>query len=257
MVGRTWTDAVLLLPGQPRTTLDLSARPCRTTQQAGRAAHRLGAEYVALALACVLLCQPARADQEFWPELDVYSPTFGPWQFLLKTAGTRDRDTGDAVDSQVTGYAIYKLNDNIVFRAGVNYSDKPPASAGEGHSVDRLFLFEFRYIWHPNELTRIENRARIDLGNDNGKDYQRYRDRVRVKYQTHPWGWEVTPFGNIEGYYDSRYDTINRWRLEVGFTTPIGRCKCAEMELYWGRQHDIVPSAKYADGIGLELDVSL
>jgi hypothetical protein len=217
--------------------------------------------WLALAtLGPMLISSPAEAEDtttEFWPELRVWIPVVPSTRILFDATHTRDSQTGDPVNAELAAYVHYALDKNIGFRGGVSYSEKPPATAGEGHSTSRLFALMFYYIWYPGEGVRIENRVRADLGNDNGADYQRYRDRLRLKVQTHVWGHEVTPYTNLEAYYDTRYDSFNRWRFELGFQTPVGRCQCADINAYFGRQRDTEPSLKYTNGIGIKLEVRL
>jgi hypothetical protein len=65
----------------------------------------------------------------------------------------------------------------------------------------------------------------------------------------------VNPYGNLEAYYDSRYDTISRYRLEIGATTLLS--KDIEVDLYAGRQRDTRPSDKYTNGIGVTVSLYL
>lgn len=199
----------------------------------------------------------AETNTEFWPELRVWVPVVDSTRILLDATHTRDSDTGDPVNAELSAYVHYALDRNIGFRGGVSYSEKPPQTAGEDRSIARLFALMFYYTWYPAEGVRVENRVRADFGNDNGTDYQRYRDRLRLKVQTHAWGHEVTPYTNLEAYYDTRYDSFNRWRFELGFQTPVGRCKCADLNAYFGRQRDTEPSLKYTNGIGVKFEVRL
>jgi uncharacterized protein DUF2490 len=211
------------------------------------------------ALSLLPFGRQAHADTatEFWPELRVWIPVAPATRILVDTTGTRDSDTGERVNSDLAVYVHYALDKNMGFRAGVSYSEKPPESAGEERAISRLFALMFYYTWYPAGGARLENRVRADLGNDNGRDYQRYRDRLRLKVQTQAWGHEVTPYTNLEAFYDTRYDSFNRWRFELGFQTAVGHCKCADINAYFGRQRDTVPNLKYTNGIGIKLEVRL
>jgi Protein of unknown function (DUF2490) len=193
---------------------------------------------------------------EFWPELRLWIPLDedAAWRALLTTSGIRDRDTGQRIEAQGAGYIDYRLDKNISFRTGYSYADDKSASTGKT-TVDRIFNFAFTYTWHPGDHTIIANRARIDAGNDGGTSYQRYRDRLRIEHQLPVFGHEFSPYGQLEAYYDSRYDTVNRYRLEVGSLTHIGRH--VELDTYFGRQRDTAPSLKYTNGIGLTINVYL
>ena len=196
----------------------------------------------------------ADTSTEFWPELDVWIRINDPMRVLLEAAGTRDRDTGERVDSERDIYLDYKLSGQISFRGGYNYSVTPP-SGDKGRGVDRRFVLDFYYRWAPYADMTVTSRTRVDFGDDDGTNYQRIHDRIRLEYKTHAWSHAVTPYGDIEGFYDSRYNAVNRWRLEAGATMPIG--KCAEIDTYFARQRDSEPALKYTNAIGLTLNVYL
>jgi hypothetical protein len=198
----------------------------------------------------------ARADtSQVWPELDLWSPTFDSTRVILRAATVRDSDSGERVNAAAKLLVDYQLSSSISLRAGYSYASTPPASAGEHHSIDRYAILQMTYLWVLDSGVHLSNRIRTDLGNDNGVDYQRYRDRVQAEYKTHIDSQEVTPYGNLEAYYDSRYQGVSRYRLEIGATTPLA--KAGELDLYIARQRDVRPSLKVTDAIGVTLNIWL
>jgi Protein of unknown function (DUF2490) len=196
----------------------------------------------------------AQTDTEFWPELDVWIRINESLRVLLEAAGTRDRDTGERVESERDVYLDYRLNDQISLRTGYVYDVTPPLGEQE-RGVDRRFVLDFNYRWVPYPDMAVTSRTRVDLGDDQGTKYRRLQDRVRLEYKTHIWAHELTPYGDIEGFYDSRYNAISRWRLELGTSTPLG--KCAELDIYLARQRDSGSTLQYTNAIGLTLSVFL
>jgi len=197
----------------------------------------------------------AQTSEEFWPELDTWVKLSEATRLLFTTDGTRDRDSGDRTNAEWAGYIDYRYSDRIAFRAGYLYSNTPPEAPGEGHSVERRWVMDVSYNWKLNEATKLTNRVRADLRDIAGDSSYRVRDRLKVEYETH-WGRQVVnPYGNIEAYYDSRYDTVSRYRLEIGATTPLS--KDIEIDLYVGRQRDTEPGNKYVNGIGFTLNLYL
>jgi hypothetical protein len=146
------------------------------------------------------------------------------------------------------------LSEQISLRAGYTYAVTQP-SGDKGPGVDRRFVMDFNYRWRPYPDMTITSRTQVDLGNDDGTTYQRVHERIRLEYKTHVWSHETTPYGDIEGFYDSRYSALNRWLLELGTATPIG--KYVELDTYFARQRDSVPTLKYTNAIGLTLNVYL
>jgi len=211
--------------------------------------------FTALALALLAGTAHAQTSDEFWPELDTWIKLDDATRILLTTAGTRDRDTGDRVNSDVAAYVDYRFSDRISFRAGYDYSDTPPTEPGEGHSVERRWVLDTSYNWKLDEATKLTNRVRTDLRDVAGSYSYRIRDRLKLEHETHVGRQPVAPYADFEAYYDSRYDTVSRYRLEIGATTPLS--KDIEIDLYLGRQRDTQPSDKYANGIGVTLNLYL
>jgi hypothetical protein len=197
----------------------------------------------------------AEVSNEFWPELDTWIKLNDTTRILLTTDGTRDRDSGDRINSEAASYLEYRYNDSVAFRAGYAYSDTPPANPGESHSVERRWILDFSYGWRLGDATKLTDRVRADLRDIDGSSSTRLRDRLKVEYDTHVGHQAVNPYANLEVYYDSRYDAVGRYRLEVGAATPLS--KDIELDLYFGRQRDIRPGNKYTDGIGLTLNLYL
>ncbi len=208
-----------------------------------------------LVLAFLAATVRAETNSEFWPELDTWIRLNDATRLLLITNGTRDRDSGDQVNAEGQAYVDYRYSNRISFRAGYVYSDTPPATPDQGHSVERRWVFDFSYNWKLDESTKLTNRVRTDLRDIAGDSSYRIRDRLKLEHDTKLGRQTVTPYGNLEAFYDSRYDTVSRYRLEIGATTPLS--KDIEIDLYVGRQRDTQPSDKYTNGVGITLNLYL
>ena len=95
----------------------------------------------------------------------------------------------------------------------------PPTEPGEGERIERRWMLDTSYNWKLDDATKLTNRVRTDLRDIEGANSYRIRDRLKLEHETHVGRQAVTPYGNIEAFYDSRYDTVSRYRLEVGATT--------------------------------------
>jgi hypothetical protein len=215
----------------------------------------MGLVFASIALALVAGAARAEVSNEFWPELDTWIGLNNATRFLLMTGRTRDRDTGDRINSEAAAYLDYRYSDRISYRAGYAYSDTPPANAGESHSLERRWMVDFSYNWQFGDVTKLTDRVRVDLRNIDGASSTRIRDRLKMEFATHLGHQAVTPYGNLEVFYDTRYDAVSRYRLELGASTPLS--KGIAIDLYVGRQRDTRPSNKYTNGIGLTLNLYL
>jgi hypothetical protein len=192
---------------------------------------------------------------EFWPELDAWLPLTQPTRLLFTVSGTRDRETGDRTDADLALYIDYRASDRISWRAGYVYSSGKPASAEEEGSVENRLVGDFNYRWAFGNATRLTDRTRLDLRDVDGDFSYRLRNRLRLEYETHVRSWTVTPYVNVEAFYDDRFHAVSRYRLELGGTASITRA--VEVEVYVGRQRDSHPSTKCTNGIGLTLTLTM
>ena len=209
------------------------------------------------AMVLALLAGAVRADtnSEFWPELDTWIRLNDATRLLFITESVRDHDSGDRVNADVQGYVDYRYSSRISFRAGYEYANTPPTTPDEGHSIEHRWIFDFNYNWTFDEATKLTNRIRTDLRDVAGDDSYRIRDRLKLEHEMRLGRQAVTPYGDIEAFYDSRYDTVSRYKLEIGATTPLS--KDIEVDLYVGRQRDTQPSDKYTNGVGITLSLHL
>lgn len=242
---------------QKRGGVHWSYIPSAKSNSRRNATHCCGIPAVAL-LVAGLACGSgtARADTstEFWPELDVWIRINDSLRAMLQAAGTRDRDTGERVNSEKDIWFDYRLNEEISFRTGYNYAVTPPSGTKAG-GIDRRFVFDFDYRWKFYPDFALTARTRLESGDDDGTTYRRVHERLRLEYTTHVHGHEVTPYADVEPYYDTRYNALNRWRIELGASTPIA--KCVEIDAYVARQRDTEPALKYTNAIGLTLVLNL
>ncbi len=135
------------------------------------------------------------------------------------------------------------------------YANTPPASPDEGHSIEHRWVLDFYYKWKFDEATKLTNRVRNDFRDDAGTTSYRLRDRLKLEHETRLGQQPVTPYADIEAFYDSRYDTVSRYKFDIGATTMLS--KDIEIDLYFGRQRDTQPRTQYVNGVGLTLSLYL
>jgi hypothetical protein len=76
-----------------------------------------------------------------------------------------------------------------------------------------------------------------------------------LEHETRIGQQPVTPYGDVEAFYDSRHDSVSRYKFDIGVTTPLS--KDIVIDLYFGRQRDTQPSTSYVNGIGITLSLYL
>jgi hypothetical protein len=172
--------------------------------------------------------------KEFWPEIDIWYKVTPAWRFsiylpLSKNIETNYREGGFVMQ---TDYSWGKTNKilymrmldseraekikSMMLRGGylVGYSLE---DNGQTYSENTAFTEFHLRIPLKGELL-ISHRLRADLrwlGQDN-EFSQRFRYRLMIEKELHDNKVSYVPYFNVEPYYDSRYNTINRIRLIGG-----------------------------------------
>jgi hypothetical protein len=189
--------------------------------------------------------------REFWPELDLWVRLSKPARLLFTAAGTRDREDGDKTDATLGAYFDYRTSERISLRAGYVYVRGVATEPGEFDSFENRLVFDFNYRWRLTDRALLVDRTRVDLRDREGDDSWRVRNRLRLEYETKLREVAINPYASIEAYYDSRFDSVSRYRFEGGAVIPQGRH--LEWDVYVGRQRDSQSSMRYTNGLGLTL----
>jgi uncharacterized protein DUF2490 len=96
---------------------------------------------------------------------------------------------------------------------------------------------------------RIVNRVRGDLRWVNNVYSYRVRDRIHVQRHGKSGLPAFAPYGTVEGYYDSRYNTIARVAGRLGGEWRLH--KPASLDVYVARQNNSRSAPRYVNALGI------
>ena len=80
-------------------------------------------------------------------------------------------------------------------------------------------MLDYNHRWKIGEPRLLTDRTRVDLRNKEGSTSQRLRNRLQYEYEMQVGGSTFVPYTNFELYYKTRYDTIARYKIELGATS--------------------------------------
>jgi hypothetical protein len=200
-----------------------------------------------------LLARTACADttHEFWPELDLWYRFNERLQLLLVTAGERDSDSGDRIKDQGAGYLDARLSDHISLRGGYVYQTNV-GTHGSPDKLEHRGVLDFTYRWQITAGGQLADRTRVDIRDIEGDGSYRVRNRLRFEQGFKLTRGTLVPYGQVEAFYDSRYDTVSRLVVRSGSTVRIGRY--FEPDLYLAWQRDTQPSRQDVLAVGITLN---
>jgi len=195
----------------------------------------------------------AETTREFWPELQAWWRLSPSTQLLFNPAPTRSAESDDRTAVDWGLYLDYRVpKDPASYRIGYVYSVSHPTNP-ESRSVEHRIVADYNYRWKIGEAGLLTDRTRLDLRDKEGVTSQRLRNRLQVEVETTLGDTPFVPYGNAELYYDTRYDTIARYKFELGATFVCS--PQVELTPYVSRQTDTQPQRQNVNALGLILAV--
>jgi len=196
--------------------------------------------------------------KEIWPEVDVFIPLKPTLRLFFMSALTKAEETKDNLEGSVQASLDYLPNQRIVLRNGYSYGF---SLGGKDPFKEHRIIFEqtFRQSIPLDILVADRNREEIRIVN--GETSARYRNRLTVEREFHIGRFAPAPYGSAEVFYDNRFDTWNRNRLNVGIQLPLKRgfplVKLVDpkrqviLDLYFSRQNDSRSSPIHVQAVGI------
>lgn len=211
------------------------------------------------------------SSQEFWPEIDVWYKLTPSWRTSVLIPLSRNIETNYREGSFVLqldyswgkskhGLFMRMFDDDQASRIKNNMirggylSGRSLGDEGESFSENTAFG-EFHYRIPYKGAFLVTHRLRTDfrwLGSEN-EFSQRLRYRLMIEKELKAKKVSIVPYINAEAYYDSRFNTINRFRGIVG--TSISWSKRFAIEGNFTYQYDSQSSVTnlYATNLILHL----
>jgi hypothetical protein len=221
----------------------------------------------------VALPAPAEERSEFWPELDGYFKLSERTRLFLSTALTRAEETQSAAGStqyqdvqvgvhlDVTldpllrpalSQGDWQRNRYLWMRVGFLYGRSFGDAEATSSYRERSGIFELTGRTPPLAGgIEVITRFRWDARDVNDRYSNRFRLRLQVEKSLSLGGHTVVPFANAETFYDTRFDTWNRQRYQLGAELELNRSWRLEPSLY--RQNDSRSEPARINAFGLAL----
>jgi hypothetical protein len=203
---------------------------------------------IAALLPCLLSAQSVVTEN--WPGLDIYWRPAEHQRTFLEASAVAERE-GAKRDAAIGFYQDYLSLPFGYVRGGYRFTfSTRDASYRESRIVAEAVAS--KAVW---SRFRALNRTRAEWRWINGEPSYRVRDRVQVQLvstATHGPAW--TPYGTIEAYYDSRYNTISRIGERVGTEARISRR--VSTDIYAARQDNSRGSPQAVNALGVTLKLS-
>lgn len=208
----------------------------------------------------------ARAQWEFWPEVDVFNRFDSQWRLFSLLSLSHNKET-KYKDFQVGTHIEYSMLplDPLLgavsadferyrllqFRLGYRYAQALGADADEYKEHRIVAEATIRLAITEKILTSDRNAA--DVRWILGKYSWRYRNRLRVEREFVTDLIVLNPYVSAEIWYDSRYATFNRQVYCVGVEYKVS--KLLVLEAYVAGQYDSRSGTPHNNALGLTVNV--
>jgi len=164
--------------------------------------------------------QEAETSSQFWPEVDVYVSLNEKFRLFFLATTTKLEETRGNTEGWVGAHLDYHVRKNVSLRTGYRYGFSLGGS--DPFKEHRIILEQTVRQPLPLEIL-LSDRNREDLRWVNGEFSARYRNRVTLEREFKVLSRSVTPYGSVEAFYDSRFDTWNRNRIMAGVQLTLKR----------------------------------
>jgi len=224
---------------------------------------------VAFLLAWPVLAQEAQ--NELWPELNVFVKLSENSRLYLLASGTRVEEQGNS-DGQLGVHLDFfttpilknrmertarriDVAKNKFLQIRIGYLFSRSSKSSSNPFVEHTPMFETSPRYYLPKQILLTERAKVDLRFVDGVFTPRFRDRLRVERTLRVSRTAITPYAHVEAFYDWRYDTWHRFRYAGGVEWELSRRLV--LEGYYLRQRDNRSSTKYLNAVGLVLQLYL
>jgi hypothetical protein len=181
---------------------------------------------------CASAAGAQQATSEVWPELDVYWTPAQHQRTLLELSGSSEREAAKK-EATVGLYQDYLQLPRGYLRAGYRFTfSTRDASYRESRIVgEATARVAGATAW------RLVERSRVELRWVNKAYSYRLRERLHLqRFFASPVRFDPRPYGTVEAYYDSRYNTIARLGARVGVECRLW--PASDVDLYLARQEN-------------------
>lgn len=218
---------------------------------------------LALTVSAVALHGGDGLDQ-FWPEAKIYIKTSQTSRIYLQAAGTQTSSDGytdgqlgahmdfyfaPLVKGRVQRHPDAARNKMMMIRAGYYFAKTAPSNKEPW--TEQTALVESTQRFFLPRLILMENRLRADMRFVDGEFLPRFRDRLRIERTFKLKRTAITPYGEVETFYDWRYNSFHRQRYDVGAEWVL--TQQFVLEGYYLRQQDSQSSPKGMNVAGVVL----
>jgi hypothetical protein len=230
------------------------------------------ARLAAIVLTCLAVAAPAAESNQFWPELDAYFNLGERTRlFVLGTASVYD-PPGSAGSTQFQDMQLgvhldvtlapllrpdllkgdWQRNRYLWMRIGYRYGRSLGGIEDTDPYREQRAIFELTGRTAPLAAgLELVGRFRWDARDFNDDYSNRYRFRFQLEKAFQLDGRALVPFANAETFYDTRFDTWNRRRYQVGAEFELSRAW--RIEPSFSRQNDSRSEPARVNALGLVL----
>jgi len=172
------------------------------------------------------------ATNELWPELDVYWTPAKHQRTVLELSGSSEREAAKK-EATVGLYQDYLQLPRGYLRAGYRFT----FSTRDASYRESRIVTEATARVAGSTSWRLVERSRVEFRWVNKEYSYRLRERLHLqRFPSSPKRYDPRPYGTVEAYYDSRYNTISRLGARVGVEWRFWRA--SDVDVYVARQEN-------------------
>jgi hypothetical protein len=216
---------------------------------------------------CAASAAQAADTSEFWPEFNAYLQLNERLRAFFSAAYALGKESDSVRSADMAAYLDVSLkpiaprrrerlsgdwqrNRYLWARIGYVRVFDATDSTGVGVAEDRGVIAFYGRAPLPAKLW-LEARTRADFRWIGDEQSNRYRFRLDLSREVTVFDQTVAPYGNVEWFYDTRYDDWARTLATLGAEVTVS--SRFRYEIYVARQADRVPDDRDLNALGIVL----
>jgi hypothetical protein len=210
----------------------------------------------------LLFAPQLKAQDEIWPELDVFYRFNEKFRLYTLFSGTQLKSTSNYSDGQAGIYLDYfaypflrnrdtvrrnRRGDYLWFRMGYLYASSAPEAEDKfrDHIIATEANVKFYLAWN----FRLTAKNRLDWRISNGDFGLRYRPRLTFEHDLKTEYMTLTPYIYVEYYFNPGNTAVDRLRLTGGGEFRV--TKIMNTEIYYMHQFPIGVNSESVDALSI------
>jgi len=204
--------------------------------------------------------QASNTEHEVWPEIQIFIPLSERFRLFIMVREQRSAEALDKSEGVAGLHLDYFWKNKWLLRTGYRYR----RSFGPRPVNENRWLFEGTYSQPLPKQFTLRDRSVEEFRWLNGNFSTRFRNRAMLERKLGLGKRSLVPYAAGEIFYDTRFDSFNRYRVTTGVRILFKETKGSllnlrrqrTLDVYYAWQHDTRALPARVQALGIILGIN-